>query len=231
MVQPTTSEPARVEKLSSADVLFSDLQHALQARYDIAQPYRVEQFVSHDAENLQALTGVAPNAPEMLLVHEGDESLDITLFLDSALIDKINPESWDKHWNGENFDHYCVVLEGVSHFVYLSWSAHYHRSVKYLELELQAEVDKFVFAALDAKEQDTQYLISRLFDDVSYHSTLSTELRTRYEKANSLAQYYCQWLIDNFELTNHNRRLAAELARFYRINGSAKFRHIVERLH
>lgn len=216
---------------SEHNPLFRHLQTALQKRYDITLPYSVEKFISHDAESLRKLTGITPDTPEMLLVHQEDDTLDITLFLDKTVTTSLPEKSWSKHWNGEHFDNYCIVLEGISHFVYLSWSAYHDRSVRLLELELQAEIDKFVFASIDANAQDTQRLITRLFDNVNYRASLSKETRTRYETANELAQNYCVWLCNNFDLTDHNRRLTAELARFYRISGGAKLRHINDRLH
>ncbi len=37
-----------------------------------------------------------------------------------------------------------TALEGVSHFVYLAWNAGHDKPVSLLELEMQAEVDKYV---------------------------------------------------------------------------------------
>src|SRR5213082_2396274 len=37
-----------------------------------------------------------------------------------------------------------TALEGVSHFLYLAWNAGHDRPVSLLELEMQAEVDKYV---------------------------------------------------------------------------------------
>jgi len=101
-----------------------------------------------------------------------------------------------------------------------------------VELELQAEVDKFVFSALDTESTDKRSLkklLRRLFVDVSYADDLSAELEARYRKANACARAYCLWLSDNFELRPDNRRLRAELARFYRAHGQTKFSRIQSR--
>ena len=45
-----------------------------------------------------------------------------------------------------NLADYCTALEGVSHFHYVTWSAGCARNVSLLELELQAEVDKYASA-------------------------------------------------------------------------------------
>lgn len=227
----TVSKQNSITAPASPHKLFRDLQLTLQKRYDITQPYNVEQFVSHDADFLKQLTGVKPESPEMLLVREDGEYLDLTLFLDKSLMTNINSQQWHRHWNGEHFNDYCVVLEGISHFVYLSWCAHHDRTVKLLELELQAEIDKFIFASLEVESEDTRSLIGRLFENVSYHQTLSPELQYRYREANRLALQYCKWLDKNFDLTHQDQSLTAELARFYRSSGNAKLRHITDRLH
>ena len=43
----------------------------------------------------------------------------------------------------DNLQDCCTALEGVSHFHYFVWSADRRRHVSLLELELQAEVDKY----------------------------------------------------------------------------------------
>ena len=211
--------------------MFVDLQCTLAKRYDIHQPHSVEAFISHDAEALAKLTGVTPESPEMLLVHEDGNNLDITLFLDQAVITALSGLRWDKHWNGEYFNEFCIVLEGISHFVYLSWNAHYDRPVKLLELELQAEIDKFIFAALEAQSADNAKLISRLFENVQYRPGQSKETRHRYQTANHLAQHYCLWLGKHFDLQHPDHQLRAELARFYRISGQSKINHIRKHMH
>ena len=123
------------------------------------------------------------------------------------------------------------MLEGISHFVYLSWNAYYDRPVRPLELELQAEIDKFIFAALEAQPADRTELLVRLFENVQYRPGQSQETRHRYQTANYLAQQYCLWLGEHFDLEHPNHLLHAELARFYRIGGQSKIQHITKHLH
>lgn len=208
--------------------LLADIQAALETRYDVSVPYRVENFVLHDSEQFVELSGDSPSAPEVLLLQESEDNLDLTLFLDSCVMDSANESNWQEDWSGEKFNDHCIVLEGVSHFLYLVWNAHYDRSVNVLEMEIQAEVDKFVFAALvaDGTNQSVPQLFTRLFESVSYRSELSLELKARYQSANRLAASYCRWLYQEFEFRTSNRRLRAELARFYRMIGVAKINHI-----
>ena len=53
----------------------------------------------------------------------------------------------------ENLADYLTAAEGVSHFVYVAWNAGHDKPVTLLELELQAEVDKYVLGAWLLREQ------------------------------------------------------------------------------
>ena len=53
-----------------------------------------------------------------------------------------------------NLADYWTALEGVSHFMYLAWNAGHDRAVSLLELELQAEIDKYVASWWLLREQD-----------------------------------------------------------------------------
>src|SRR6202030_239021 len=67
---------------------------------------------------------------------------------------------------------YCTALEGVSHFVYSTWRLGRDLPVSLLELETQAEVDKYaVTVFLLADQQGGGYpaqVHARLFDRVSF---------------------------------------------------------------
>ena len=210
--------------------LLADLQHALQQHYDLELPHRVEDFVCDDAESLSQLTGCTLDGPETLLVQQQGDNLDITLFLDREIIAEVSEKPWTTHWHSKHFNSYCTILEGVSHFVCLCWNALHNRAVRPVELELQAEIDKFVVSTLSAsarlKNHDRQQLLQRLFQNVEYRDDLTGEQYRRYERANSSAHSYCDWLCKNYYLAPDNHGLSAELARFYRTGGTDKFSRI-----
>jgi len=132
------------------------------------------------------------------------------------------PEMLVYREDGTNLD-----VKGVSHFLYMIFNAHHDRQVSFLDLELQAEIDKFAFAVLDTDyAEQADALLERLFCDISYRSDLSSELKQRYEQANDLAFKYCRWLNSNFDLRVDNKALKAEIEKVYRLNGNAKIKHI-----
>ncbi len=81
-------------------------------------------------------TGSA-SSREVLLLRHGADGLELALMLPSGA----GSDSTD--------DVYLQVIEGVSHFVYIAERARVDLPATKLELELQAEVDKFVLLAFE----------------------------------------------------------------------------------
>ncbi len=68
----------------------------------------------------------------------------VSLYLDPGLLERLRREDPMVRLHDGNVADYCKALEGVSHFLYLAWNAGHDRPVSILELEMQAEVDKYV---------------------------------------------------------------------------------------
>ena len=106
----------------------------------------------------------------------------------------------------------------MSHFLYLAWRAGFKRELTQLELELQAEIDKFIgLVALnqDHSSSSSADLCSWLFDCVSFESNLDDEDRRRYEVANFYAGQYCRQLSHRYLQSQDGAGLTRELRRFY----------------
>jgi len=214
---------------TAATETYRAIQHAILNRYDLHIDCQVEHFISHDNALVEQLTGQKNAAPEVLLVHEEGGNLDITLFLEKRLIESFNGQSSQSDAE-PTFNDFCTILEGVSHFVYLVWNAQHGRQIKPVEMELQAEVDKFVFAALAenvfGESLNQKQIYDSLFGEVSFSHAPGTVLHDRYRIANYYAQQYCSWLSKHYQLSQEDNQLYAELARFYRMGATAKFDHI-----
>ncbi len=70
--------------------------------------------------------------------------LALSLYLDPALLRRLEAADPLERLHGGNVADCLTALEGVSHFLYLVWNASHDRAVSLLELEMQAEVDKFI---------------------------------------------------------------------------------------
>lgn len=214
----------------------NQLQSEIEGHYDVSTPHRVEDFLFHDP-HLAGLLSNDPSlqgAPEALLVAQADDGLDVSLFLDRGVLDRLEQQDPQTGLHNGNLTEFWIALEGVSHFLYLVWSATFGRQVTRLEMELQAEVDKFVIAARWLARQYGRVshgaLRRLLFEDVGYRSALDGDSSARYREANRLAARYCESLGDSVgsDVTPAATRSAqtAELRRFYRMGQRQKIRHI-----
>jgi len=207
------------------------VQDHLEAIYGITCAARAEGFlVDREAAVLLGATG---RADEELLVSEGDGELELALYLAPALLHRLKPyESGSVHSLLEReLDGFCQVAEGVSHFVYVAHTAVHGRTVSLLELEAQAEVDKFALCLLHRWGEGVgawaEELLRRLFDRVSYRAKLSEAERWRYEEANRLSRNFCSRLMGHVS-GRRLERLLSELRYAYRLGAEAKLRHFAQ---
>jgi hypothetical protein len=177
--------------------------------------------------------GATGRSDEELLVYEGDGELELALYLAPALLRRLQPyESGtvDSLLERE-LDGFCQLAEGVSHFVYVAHTAIHGRTVSLLELEAQAEVDKFALCLLHRWGEGVgawaEELLRRLFDRVSYRERLSEAERWRYEQANRLSRNFCSRLMGH--VTGRRlERLLTDLRYAYRLGAEAKLRHFAQ---
>lgn len=228
-------------------MLVQQLQSRLQAQYDLNIPYDVEHFVSHDAELARHLSGNHSNATadsiderieqETVFIRQSADTLEFTLYLDKDVLNQASAHGGtdhseissgtESHSDGDVVDNLCTIVEGVSHAVCLLWHAHHDRQLRPLDLELQAEIDKYLLLAGSRCEtSQRRQWHQQLFYQVSYSALEGTTLHERYRIANDTAASYCHWLSEQFLDAADERGLSRELARFYRLSGKAKFERI-----
>lgn len=209
--------------------LLSTIQNNLESIYEISVPQKVRDFLITDKKLacILANKAIQEDSLEQLLVCASDEYLDISLYLDKELITRLDENHPNQVTDINDLHDFWVALEGVSHFLYLVWNATYDRPVSQLELELQAEVDKFVSAlsVIDFEKDKTnmQEVWSTLFSQSRFNENLEKENLLRYQKANAYASQYCLNLIQMQKQTSSYYK---ELRRFYRLNQHAKISRI-----
>jgi len=168
---------------------------------------------------------VAPAAAgerEALMVRvAGDGAVEMSLRLPELARGEFNVLS------DSDLDPLCQLIEGVSHFVYLAARAHEDRRTTQLELEVQAEVDKYVVlvTALGAwGEPASARLRGRLYEDVSYVDAAGTETGDRYRIANHVAAKFVRRLEQSYSRIGSVRHVHGELRRFHRYGQEEKLR-------
>jgi hypothetical protein len=214
-------------------MVLNQLQSLIGRLYDVDMNYDVYDFLVTDRRDLEGAAPVndARALEEALLLAESPDGAGIALYLDASLLRRLEGDDPVGELTESNLADYCTALEGVSHFVYSTWRLHRDLPVSLLELETQAEVDKYaVTVFLLADQQGGDYpaqVHARLFDRVSFDARLAPEQYQRYRTAHRCAAQYCRRLERRFVSRGQARieALVRELRRFYRLGSAAKLQH------
>lgn len=208
------------------------LQQQLQQIYAVDITQTVTDFLITDPQLASQLTGSDGDCdrPERLLLRQQDDWLELSLYISREIIDHLEDRDPTALLDETNLNEFCIAVEGISHFVYMTWNATCNRAVSLLELELQAEVDKYIAAVtlLDRQHGHGAHrqLHRRLFKAVSFAPGLNDEERQRYWLANHYAERYCQHLQERFLHTRRPEKMMRELRRFYRLPRQDKMSRI-----
>ena len=156
----------------------------------------------------------------------------VSLYLDPALLQRLERDNPLGALTESNLADYCTALEGVSHFVYSTWRLHGDAPVSLLELETQAEVDKYAATVfLIADQQGGTYpeqVHARLFDRVSFDARLEPEQYRSLPHGASLRGAISAGGSSGASCSAAQPRIEAlvrELRKFYRLGSTAKLRH------
>jgi hypothetical protein len=217
-------------------MVLQQLQDLLAGIYDLPTDYRVDDFLFTERERLPSPVRES-DTDEQLLVLDSDGAAAVGLFLDARLLERLASANPLEALNGGNLADYWTALEGVSHFLYLAWNAGHDRGVTLLELELQAEIDKYVASWWLLRAQDPgRYpaeLHHLLFERAHIDARLAGERAALYRAANHYAARFCRRLERQLSTGAACLRAArmqaetlAELRRFYRLGRERKMSHI-----
>ena len=212
-------------------MVLGGLQDLLVGLYDLEDSPRVAPFLC-GAEDVEA-AGADPTRGEVLLVHEHEGDVAVGLYVAPGAVERLvgpgDPLA------PERFEAWCLAAEGVSHFVYLLFRAQAGEAVSQLELEVQAEVDKYAAAVL---APGTEALLvgngvglflarSRavrrgLYTNQALLDAPGSREHGRYRLAMETASRYAEWLERRFVRRGDTQGMVAELRRFYRTSPQEK---------
>lgn len=210
--------------------MLSALQSHLASIYCVDPGYDVADFLITDPKLARVLAGesLIADTDESVLLQQDDDGLALSVFLSEDLLERLRDCDPISRLRSDQLADLWVVLEGISHFNYIAWCAGRNRNISLLELEMQAEVDKFVCALLLALSQGetemAQNMHGWLFDDVTFNRALTKSQRQRYSLASNYAARYCHGL--QSRLAKHRERELGELRKFYRLTKNDKISQI-----
>jgi hypothetical protein len=179
------------------------IQERLRTTYGLEEAPLVDDFI----------TPTDGPAREALLVRDTDDGIELALHLPRRALESGAAVSLDE---------LCQVVEGVSHFVFMVERARRELPATCLELELQAEVDKYMLLAHGGVPGGRGYEPERnseiqkiLFERVRFSHPEGTEHGDRYRIANSLAARFVRRLEERFAAAGRFEAMRALLRRFY----------------
>ncbi|MBI4405123.1 MAG: hypothetical protein HY537_13255 [Deltaproteobacteria bacterium] len=210
------------------------IDQALKGLYSIDLVYQAQDFLVENIPTKPTLViGNKWMGNGALLIEEEEHpehALSVGIYLNQTIQAELSSfDQWPKKcWSLLQISAFAIAAEEVSHFNYLLFNALAGRSVSQLELEFQAEVDKFLltyFANIGWSQWDKK-TFTHLFEQFFIKFSISTEIspgqKERYVQASQLAK----GLVLRFEKYLSNRFLYEKafrlLRRFYRLSVADK---------
>lgn len=213
-------------------MLLRDLQNLLISLYRIDVDVDVHDFLITDERLARILSQTVADRPtdEKLLISEDEDELNVSLYLAAELLERLGELDPRTHLGQSNLADFCTVLEGVSHFNYVAWNATLDKSVTLMEMEMQAEVDKYIVVRALLRDQPKSTLAASLYDDLftsaCFDPALAQHEYVRYRDASAIAGQYCRTLERRFAAQFFEFEMMQDLRRFYRLAQPEKLSHI-----
>ena len=170
-----------------------------------------------DSQQVSDLLPAARPTDEWVLVREDQGELQVAVHVSDHLLDNLASAGSPAAGLDADFQAFCATVEGVSHYLLLMERASRGEPLSLLELEAQAEVDKFVCAHLNAPHRSQEWR-SRLFRRAALADGLSADEYDRYREAGRLAEAWCKHL----DGLPHQAAILTVQRRFWRESGAQR---------
>jgi len=151
-----------------------------------------------------------------LLISERGEDADLAICLQKDLLDELSGLSFPNDFSLKVFPRVSLLVEELSHFHFYCVNATHQRKISALEMEVQAEVDKFSFALDCLEEMNLRNLeddvFGILFNQLQLGPWVKSEERSRYQEAHQIARAFCR------KLLRSTTDRSATIQEFYRMS-------------
>jgi hypothetical protein len=214
-------------------MILRQLQELIGDIYDVRIGHDVYDFLITDRGHLPAAARDRGSDEQLIVAHsasDGGEELGMALYLDAELLARLHRQDPMECLHNGNVSDMWTALEGVSHFLYVAWNAGHDKPVSLLELEMQAEVDKYVASYWLMRRQVPRHfpaeLLRLLFERTRIDPEMAEGREGMYREASRYAQRFCRRLEKSLRGVDSTAAVLAELRRFYRFTNARKLAHI-----
>ncbi len=217
--------------------LIEELQRKIEKTYALDTGItNIEEFVIGDKGykefyvQEEIRTVVNNNSGSQVFIRDMGNTLKVSIYYPDELIKVLEDNDPRIGLHDDNIDACASFVEELDHFLFIAQNFKFKRPFSLLELELQANVTKYLvlkyFIALQNKsirlrEFDKEYIRYHLFYKRKYDIEDPIE-KTRYEDAKIFGMIYTSYI----DLLSHEDRLR-DLRQFSRMTCSSKIKHIL----
>lgn len=183
----------------------------------------LEDYYHTQADNIDAYVRTQDDCVrETLWIQhdQEDDHIELALVFPSEFSTKI--------WADFTLDEQSQLIEGVSHFLVVCERSRAEKPTTQLELELQAEIDKWLIFSKQGQlafYEDAQ-LRSQLYEQCSFIHAANSLEDQRYRYANQLAARFTHSLSWHYVRTQRRAEMREQLIRFFNMNQEEKLRRI-----
>ncbi|MBI4378211.1 MAG: hypothetical protein HY578_03835 [Nitrospinae bacterium] len=216
--------------------MFSRIQKIIEKIYKVETFLDVEDYIFEklplDAKNSREICKIQSQFSKgCLLIYQNGDDLELAIYLDRETVSNLKGGHLQKDFHRKNLSDFFLATEEISHFIYAVWSIRYRRQITILEMELQAEVDKYITAifysgSINDGKIPFRNIKRQLFEDSVLHPCLQSEEIERYKDANRLAMNYCHHLESHYLKKNDIPSMIRDMRHFYRLGQNGKISHI-----
>jgi len=157
------------------------------------------------------------------VVYELGDEADIAVCLKKELLNELSSKSFPEDFDLQILSSLSIAVEELSHFNYYCEKAIRNINLSPLEMEIQAEVDKFAFALDILQERNEGKLrdevFSIMFDQLQLGEWVSENEKSTYEAAHHIARSFCRKMLNETRLPQDSKEW---FRTFYRLESHLK---------
>lgn len=214
------------------------IQQHLTTLYDLPHAEDVRRFLINEETFLtftQKHGLQANNIDEQLLLipdYHGD-TVDVGLYFRGDILENLRRHRPDCALDDRNARDFFIAVEGVSHFLLIDHRSRHDFVCTALEMEMQAEIDKFLTAyfyrrSQSAAENCGREIFDAIFENFQLRENLAAEEAERYRIASDVAKRFCHRLLKHhLEPKADWQKVLKFLRLFYRRGWEQKYNAIL----
>lgn len=165
----------------------------------IEQVSRALQDLNGQTHSYDAMDFIVKSDRNEFLIREDRQGLEVRICLQDKILDEVSSLQLPRDLNLAKLGPLSIAVEEISHFNTYCFYAESSRDVSALELEVQAEVDKFglflIWMHDRGEAENVPLLFDSIFENMRWGDWVSPKDLGRYLDAHKIAKNFCKSLM------------------------------------